>query len=50
MHIFTLPVSVYSQRGNIMFPTWEYFVPSVGINSLHYAFLECYNMLKRIFS
>ena len=23
--------SIYSQRGNILFPVWEYFVPNVGI-------------------
>ena len=23
----------YSQRGNILFPVWEFFIPSVGINT-----------------
>ena len=23
--------TLYSQRGNVTFPTWEYYVPSMGI-------------------
>ena len=26
-----LRLVIYSQRGNVLFPTWEYFIPSVGI-------------------
>ena len=29
-----LRIVIYSQRGNVLFPTWEYFIPSVGIISL----------------
>ena len=26
-----LRIVIYSQHGNVLFPTWEYFIPSVGI-------------------
>ena len=26
-----LRLVIYSQRGNVLFPTWEYFIPNVGI-------------------
>ena len=27
-----LRLVIYSQRGNVLFPAWEYFIPKVGIN------------------
>ena len=26
-----LRIVIYSQRGNVLFPTWEFFIPNVGI-------------------
>ena len=28
-----LRLVIYSQRGNVLFPAWEYFIPKVGINA-----------------